>query len=370
MLSLFGIVGLMRKGRNRLTLNGGLGWLILFYFVWVSLSVAWADDVAFTLRRLIPFWMFCLGALAVVRHFSSRDIILWIFLTTGVFLLMGIGSEILLGTFRPFTPGYRFAGLRQPNSQGYNCSLLLLTALAMGRGEKRYSRFFLLCACVGLIFLVLTGSRSAFASGIAALFVYWVLVSSRSSKLIWPLGIGIGIGIVACLLALLVGEDLHPILRQGVLLGRPDSETSSLTGRIPLWELCLGYAARRPLQGYGYNGFFTPSRITEIAATQEWAVLQAHSAYGELLLSTGMVGLISFVLILIFSIKKSLVHYRASLSPGYACFVAIFVFSMLQGVLESLVVTTTTLAFVVMVVVVHLGFTVPSGPRELDLERR
>ncbi len=366
MLGLFGVVGLMRRGRNRLAFNGGLSWLILFYFVWASLSIVWADDVALTFRRLMVMWMLCLGALAVGKHFSLRDIILWVFFTATAYLLIGVACEIVLGTFRPFAHGYRFAGSLLPNPQGLNCSLLLLTGIAAGRAAKRGRWFFLLCACVGLVFLVLTRSRTAFASGIAALLVYWAPMSSRSRKVAWLLGISIGV----CLLLLLVGDPLFTALRQGILLGRTDSDTLSLTGRIPLWKECLDYAARRPLQGYGYNSFFTPSHIAEIAATQGWGAFQGHSAYLELLLNTGMVGMTSFVLILILGIKESIARYRVSLNPGYAWFIAIFAFSMLHSVLEAMVVTATMFSFVVMVLLAHLGFTVSSGLHTPDLERR
>jgi exopolysaccharide production protein ExoQ len=366
MLGLFGAVGLMRRGHNRLGINGVLGWLILVFVVWMSLSVAWADDVALTSRRLMVLWMLCLGALAVGKRFFLRDIILWVFVTATAYLLIGVVCEIALGTFRPFAPGYRFAGTVTPNSQGVNCCLLLFTGIASGRAAKRGRWFFLVCSFAGLGFLVLTGSRTAFADGIAALLVYWALVSSRSRKAGWLFGISIGV----CVLLLLVGDDFFPTLRQGALLGRTDKDTSSITDRMLLWKECLDFAARQPLQGYGYDSFFTPSRIGKIGATQGWPVYDAHSAYLQLLLGTGVIGMISFVLILVLGIKKSFVHFSASLSPGYACFIAILVFCSLQGFMESMMVMANMSSFVVMVVVVHLGFTVPSGLLKPDLEKR
>jgi exopolysaccharide production protein ExoQ len=367
LLGLLGALALLRKGQNRLGINGVLGWLILFNLVWAYLSVAWAPDAVFTLRKLGTLSMLCLGALAVCKHFSLRNIILWVFFATASFLLIGFASEIALGTFRPLAPGYRFAGTLHPNQQGINCALLLLTGIAAGRAAKCGRWFSLMCAFVGIVFIVLTGSRTAFAAGIAALLVYWVLVSSRSRKLAWLLGLSIGAGV--CLLVLLVENDLSTGLRQGVLLGRTDSDISSFSGRIPLWKEFLVYAARSPLGGCGYNSFFTPTHIDEISATQGWPIGEAHSAYLELLLGTGLVGMVSAVLILVLGIKRSIVRYKVSLNPGFASFVAIFIFCLLDGVLESAAVHPGFFSFVTMVALAHLGFAGPSGLHELDLER-
>ena len=354
-LGFFGAVGLMRRGQHRLTLNGILAWLILFFVAWASLSVTWAEDIAFTLRRTTVFWFLCLGALAVGKHLSVRDVILCVFYTTGLYVLIGVGCELILHTFHPFAPGYRFAGTEQPNAQGMNCVLLALTALAMSRLSRRKSWFFLLCTLAALACLVLSGSRAALAGGIAGLVVYWALMLPRYVKIAWLLGVSA----VICLLALVAGDSLATGLGHGALLGRTDADLPSLAGRIPLWKDILSYAAERPLHGYGYNGFLTPSRIAEIATTQRWGFFQVHSAYLELLLGIGLIGVTSFVLILALAMRESARRYRVSLNPAYACLAAILAFSLIQGVLESMVVSSTLLSFVVLVVLAHVAFAVP-----------
>ena len=80
--------------------------------------------------------------------------------------------------------------------------------------------------------------------------------------------------------------------------------------------------------------------------------------------------MISFVLILILGIKSSFDHYKACLSAGYACFIAIFVFCLLDGVLESVAAGAGMLSFVRMVVVGHLGFTIPQARTSRTLESK
>jgi hypothetical protein len=82
-----------------------------------------------------------------------------------------------------------------------------------------------------------------------------------------------------------------------------------------------------------------------------------------------MVGMTCFVLMLALGIKKSMGRYKDTLSPYYACFVAIFVFSLLQGILESSVTAASMLSFIVILILVHLGFCVSRSQQEPEVER-
>lgn len=359
-LGLAGAIGLLRSGINCLRINGVLGWLLVFYIAWASLSLAWSDDAALTLRRVLALWMLCLGALAMVKHFNLRDIILCLFYTTLLYLIIGLAAEIGLGTFRPLTFGYRFSGTLHPNFQGVNCALLLMTGLYTGRvSSKRGRYFFRVCAAAGFVFLIFTGSRTAFAGAIVAFLVSWNFSLSRSRKLGWLLGISIGM----CLLILLSDVDFIKASWQSILLGRtgPGAEFSTLSGRIPLWKDCLDYAAKRPFQGYGYSSFFTTVHISKFGASHGWAFTHAHSAYLESLLGTGVIGLVSFVSIFILAIKRAIDRYKNSLNPVHACSIAILVFCALNGVLEATIVHANMLSFIAMINLCNLGFTQLKG---------
>ena len=131
-VGLFAIVRLIRDQANgRPRINGPLGWILLSFAVWAFMSLIWTEDVPLTLKRLGVFGILCITAVAVARRLSLREVILWTFLTTALFLAIGVFAELFFGTFRPFASGYRFAGTQHPNGQGIDCGLLILSAVAV-----------------------------------------------------------------------------------------------------------------------------------------------------------------------------------------------------------------------------------------------
>jgi hypothetical protein len=71
-------------------------------------------------------------------------------------------------------------------------------------------------------------------------------------------------------------------------------------------------------------------------------------------------------MIMALGLKEAIARYKEMSSLGYASFIAIFVFCMLNGVLESAVVLNGILSFVAMVLVAHLGFAVPLSGATTD----
>jgi O-antigen ligase len=354
-LFVFGLITLMRKSQKPIKMQGLLGWLILFFLAIAFASLFWANDVGLTFRRLTVLAMFSLSALAVAGRFSVRNMIWLVLSITAGYLCLGLAAEIGLGTFQPWTPGYQFSGTHHPNHQGINCALLLLAAVFLRKNTMKHRGFLLAIALVAFVFLILTKSRTSFASAIITLLVYWNLELPQSRK--WALFLLASI--TFCLLFLLFEEkNMFSAFRQGVLLGREsDSDsTSSLMGRVPLWKECLAYVARRPLLGYGYGSFWTPRKVLEISSRQEWGAAEAHSGYLELALGLGLVGMISYILILVNGIHRAFALHRMARNTGYGFLGLLLVFCGIEGLMESVVVLPSLLAFFSTVAFARLGF--------------
>jgi hypothetical protein len=51
-LGVYAVTSLIRKRQYHMSINGSLGWLILFFLMWIFLSLAWSDDPSRTFGSL------------------------------------------------------------------------------------------------------------------------------------------------------------------------------------------------------------------------------------------------------------------------------------------------------------------------------
>lgn len=266
-LGAFAIACLVRQRvASGLRIDNPLGWILLSFGVWALASPIWAEDLALTVRRTVVFAILCIAAFAVARRFSRRELILWTLFTTTLFLVIGIIAEVVLGTFRPFASGYRFAGTLHPNIQAVNCAFLLISGVAAADIDKRKRNLFWAFALLGVAFLILTVSRTAFLATFIAVAAYLSVVCSRSKKIALVCVLSVGLS----LLSLFVGNALLPDLKSVVMLGRDASSTDSFDGRTGVWEECAYYVIKRPIAGYGFGGFWNPKHIDEISTATHW----------------------------------------------------------------------------------------------------
>jgi len=353
-LGVVAIISLVREpAKRRLSMQGLLGWLLLGFLVWALLSPMWAEDLSQSVKRLAGFAILCVAAVAVVRRFSLREVILWTFFCSAAFLLIGIGAAVVNGTFQPFSPDYRFAGTLAPNNEGINCALLLLSAMTMADLMKPRRVLFWACGFIGFVFLILSGSRTGTASTVVAAVIYLVAVRSRSTKLT----MAFSATMCVCFLVFFVGAGLMPGLKNVVLLGRDDpGSVETFTGRTGIWEDVNPYIHQAPILGYGFGGFWTPAHIEAVSDQEQWAVGSGHSAYLDYLLMLGTVGLLAFILILVFGISYAFRSFTFSQRPAFAFCGVVLVFCAMDGLFESDINEGSLLMFVSTIILVRLAF--------------
>jgi O-antigen ligase len=329
------------------------GWTLVGFVLWASLSPIWAEDFALTFKRTVIFWILCVAACAFARRLSLREIIVWTMFSTSLYLIIGISAEVYFGTFHPFSSGYRFAGSLHPNGAGIECGLLSLSAVAAASLNFRRRRLYWACACLGLVFVVLSGSRTALGACLLALGAYFVAVSSRKRKIV----VAVIVCVMFVLAASILGSGLIPNAKDTITLGRTDDagDDNTFNGRTKVWQDVSYYARQRPIAGYGYAGFWTPNHIRVISDEEQWGVAASHSAYLDCLLALGAVGLLAYVVLLCSGIKRAFRFHRLSQDPGFAFCGAVLVYFAADGLLDSINLGESLLVFLCMVVLARFA---------------
>lgn len=352
LLGLWGVGSFMARRFPRLSEAGITARLAMFFCGWSLLSVMWAVDPGLSAKRLFVFLMFGLGAFAFSARVSPRDVMLLVFVGSAVYLGWGLAAEFSFSTFRPAAEGYRFSGTQIANLQAVNCAFLLISSVVCLDYFKHHKLVFRIGVVAGIAFLLLTRSRSSFAAAIVAVSLYKIVISKPAGRI----KMVFVIVFVLSLAFLFLGESAVPFIGRGANLGRTTEGLTTLNGRIWLWMECRGYAGQRKLLGYGFNGFWTPEHVEVISNSQGWALAEAHSVYFDVLLELGLVGVVTYILLLWISLfsSKNLVRTTGDISWGF--FFSFLVFYIANGTMESVLIHPGFYSFVSMVIILLLAF--------------
>jgi exopolysaccharide production protein ExoQ len=333
-LAAVGGVLLIGPHGSRLSIHWPLAAAIGAYLALCAASILWSIDPGMCLRRVMVLGCCAIFAAGLARRFTMHELCLVVVATIGPLVLVGLLAELRLGTFRPWSAGYRFSGSVHPNTQGMHLTMLGLAAWALARTPATKHRgFFWTIFAATLVLGILTKSRTGNAATLLA--IGSVLVVHTSAR--WKLSVGfacIWLGLVGLWLLLLAGFDPLVDFRDTLLLGRTE-QSDTLSGRAYIWPVVMQYIGQRPWLGYGYESFWNPAHIDTISSELEWGLREAHNGYLEVLLSTGAIGLVlasAAVLAGLVTAAKGLVAGR---DPAYGLALGMLVFGVFSSTMES-----------------------------------
>jgi exopolysaccharide production protein ExoQ len=283
----FAILAVLVAIHRKEVFNGVLrsGWLMAFCGI-VVLSSAWGVDPPYALRRaavLVATTMF--GVYLASRFDWDEQISLfawmsviaiagcWIMVV--VFPQYGISHDIHLGSIKGLF-AHRSMMARQM------VFAILVLALARPKGMPTVVRGTALVGALGL--LAFSFAATSWVSAAICLAVYPLLhllrVKSRRTLPLWVV-----LTPVFVVLAYLLVANFNLVLDA-------TGKDSTLTGRVQIWHAAIVAISQRPLLGYGYQMFWNRGgAITFINPYPN----HAHDGYLDILLDTGIVGLLIFL---------------------------------------------------------------------------
>lgn len=318
--------------------NYQLGWWIVAYVAWCVLSLLWSVDAGMTIRNLAVL-LFCFaGALGIARRFQPRDLLFMVFVLFGCYFAVGFFTELALGTFKPWSSEYRFAGTVHPNTQGGFLSLLCVSAFCLSRTSP-HKRWFLLVCVIAALFVLLTKSRTATAATMLGMVTVWCIDFPARVKILTVLAVTWVVG-TTILFSMLAGMDVIEETTQAAMLGR-EAESEALTGRIPIWMELSRYLQDRPMFGYGYQAFWNPKHIELVSDELEWTFREAHSSYIEAVLAIGIIGAFLMLACVAQALRLATRQHRVTHDPAVAFIAAQLMMIALTGFFESIAATVS-----------------------------
>lgn len=325
-------LGLLAIGKRPLLISPVLGVGLVGLLSLTAISFVWSDDPGMCLRRMFSLFCCLIAAAGVARAFSLRDVNWLVFSVLAALSVVGVLAEIRLGTFRPWAGDYRFAGTVHPNTQGPALAAICFAAVGLARDGTRRPWLWAACAAAfGL--LILTKSRTTTAAVIASLAAVQMVHTPLKTKVL----AGTAMAWAACMglwFIWTLGIDPLTDFRDAALLGRAE-ESETLSGRAFIWPEVLYFASHRLWLGYGYESFWTPAHIETISTNLGWGLREAHNGYLEVLLSLGMVGLVTTVAVVVTALAVSIGDYRRTKNALYTLPLGLTLFGLINAGLES-----------------------------------
>jgi exopolysaccharide production protein ExoQ len=365
-LLLAGWGGLCFFSRRSSTINWNspLLWASLFFGSLLCLSLFWSIQFRHTLFKLTVLVAVVVSAIGFASRFPVRQLLEIICFVCIFFIGIGVLSEIVLGTFRPWRGAYRFIGTSHPNTLAIFAAFLCLSArLFLRQGKSQW--FAILIVAIGVGVLLLAKSRTTLGGVLAAMLVTQI-VSVRGSNRIYLLTGGVfAMGVIA-LASLFLNQQATGQLGSAVAMGRTEDVTS-LTGRLPLWQELLHSINKRPMLGYGYLAYWDANRVEYLSDIFKWEIPHGHNAYLDVCLDVGVLGLGVCFVWLITALVESLSLYQSTNRIEYAIIFGLVVFAMVNGFGESLFKLPTFHLFALLCFMGSLVFAQPSYEQETPI---
>jgi exopolysaccharide production protein ExoQ len=351
-LFLAGVIALVVSRRESRRHNLLVATAAAAFLLLALISPSWGDDAAFTIRKVVVLLILAVSSYGLARLWDFETIARVTFVLTAMSIGVGIVAEGVLGTIHPLDPEYRFRGLSHPNSMGQLCALFVISSAVLAkRFVGRRSAIMLIVGAVGLGLLLLTKARGALAGASVALG--FLVLSTVDRRVLLLLGSVMGSALLGLVIFV---PGFSAGAQELVALGRSQgTEVLTLTGRTDLWHDLLGYAAQRPFFGYGYDSFWVPARILEIARSQGWIIGSSHSGYIDVLIGLGEVGLVLFLALLVSCLCAAIALRRRTGSAGSCFAVAILLWLYTNMFTEVIWFETSIPSFVALLVVCRLA---------------
>ncbi|MFZ1378355.1 MAG: O-antigen ligase family protein [Saprospiraceae bacterium] len=293
--------------------------LIYIYFIWLGITSLTSTHKIVSFKFLLAkIWFIVPCYFLGIQYFKDENKIIQFlkYFTIGISIVAafnfihlsfyGFGDKPSQWTMKPFFKDHTILGA------------ILGIAIPISLGTFRLAKstlskyFFFICFIVQLACLIVTFSRAAWASIIAALLVYIILQLKIKFKYLIGILVFVLIYIMMNITTIMMNLEKNKVSSSDDVVENVESMSNISTDasnleRINRWASAVEMWREKPIFGFGpgtymfeYAPYQLSYNLTEIS-TNFGDVGNAHSEYLGPLAETGMLGMLLFIAILFLS---------------------------------------------------------------------
>lgn len=243
---------------------------------------------------------------------KTKKLFSWLIITLLFVLILALSPYAfpLTAPFYIFTPDF-FYNRIYGTFGNPNYLAIFIAALLPFVFFRQYKRNTIVNICLQifkiftLFALFLTGSRSAWLAALIGFFIIGIIeINNKNHKTIIYTALT-AFGIV---LLFIIKQQFTAEIPQLNRLSFDTNKSTSIQTRATLWKIGLKMSLDRPITGYGQDMIqanIEPYLPQHLKANEIFFIDRTHSEFTDILLTSGYVGLISYLILLITIVIKS-----------------------------------------------------------------
>lgn len=341
-VAVFGFCALRLRARDRNTIPPAS---LVLALAWIWISLSWADAFDVGIRRTVHTSLVIASGFLVCQILGPRVTLETIARVLAGVILVDIAAVAVLPAATQATqafdlsssPNGTWRGLHvDKNSAGVVGAVCVLYAIFMilTRRSRAWKIWWAASAVLATILVVQSGSKTSL--GLLPVSILFGLVVRWLARSGFRIALSLLVlAAIACLCAIFVAEHVSESIRAAsAVLADP----RGFTGRSYIWQAVWRYAVDNLWLGSGYGSFWsTGLRGVSAPYLPGWLRLvpNAHNGYLDLLIQTGVVGLLLGVWAGIIAPLAKLVRLPAMPADVRWLLSSLFCFAALHNMLET-----------------------------------
>ncbi|PYE35902.1 O-antigen ligase [Rhizobium sp. PP-F2F-G38] len=326
---------------------------------WCFCSVSWAIIPDISLRRAILATIIIFATITIVSALGPLRVTQLLYRILAFFVVANMLSVVLL-------PGYAIHSERELDTalvgawhglmphKNIASAVTALSAIVFGY-HAFLTRSWKSTALLVLSIIFLLGTRGKTSLGIvvpclfAGIMYNHAFRTERQKFLMF-----------ASIFLFLAGLAVFAMVFTPLLAQIFDDPTS-FTGRVAIWDIVLRYVEEYPMTGAGFGSFWLigqDSPILRIGGDMPWlfGIAHSHNGYLEMLVTTGVPGLMLTVIMFVIVPFYSFVMADPAWRKINGLYFGIWLFAVIYNLLETHIMNRDRQVWVIMLIAIQVAF--------------